>query len=431
MGKLMLRHNFLKNIVAYGVSNGLAAVSPLLLLPILTRVFTPNELGQYSMYLMVYAIFTIFLGLNQHGAITVSYHKMNSSDFIELLKAATILPLLCFVLLLMLCFVFVDVVVVYVKLDAYYTYLAVSAALFNVYLLLFLSVLQTSNNPLKYLGGKLVHTISDILFTLFFLLILYLGITGRIFAFNIALIFSAILGGYFVFKIGFSFSYKNSLFKKDFVKKIIIYGVPLIPHTIAGVMLMYIDRVMLANVVGLDSVGIYLAALQVSMIFLIIIEPVNKAYAPWLFSKLSKVSDFEKSRIVKMTYMYFVILFTLSFFLTLVSKFFYYDFVGQAFSQGINLLPIMFLGFAFQGMYYSVTNYILFSERTGVLSIISGTVAIIGSIFSYLLTYKFEMIGAAYSFMITNLLLFLSVWFFSNKLFPMPWFSFFSVRSQS
>ena len=81
----------------------------------------------------------------------------------------------------------------------------------------------------------------------------------------------------------------------------------------------------------------------------------------------------------------------------------------------------MVAGFVLQGMYYSVVNYMFYAERTGRLSLVTGTTAVVGCVISYALTSAFGMQGAAASFLVNNTLMFLLVWLVAAKAVPMPW----------
>jgi hypothetical protein len=62
-----------------------------------------------------------------------------------------------------------------------------------------------------------------------------------------------------------------------------------------------------------------------------------------------------------------------------------------------------------------------YAERTGTLSIVTGSTAALGCLVSYGLTSAFGLVGAGASFLLNNSLLFLLVWLATSKAVPMPW----------
>jgi O-antigen/teichoic acid export membrane protein len=79
------------------------------------------------------------------------------------------------------------------------------------------------------------------------------------------------------------------------------------------------------------------------------------------------------------------------------------------------------IGMAFQGMYYGVVNYLFYVEATAHLSVASTAVVGLSIGTSYLLISNFGLLGAALSFVLTNAVLFLVVWYLASKAVPMPW----------
>jgi len=79
------------------------------------------------------------------------------------------------------------------------------------------------------------------------------------------------------------------------------------------------------------------------------------------------------------------------------------------------------VAFLFQGFYFMVTNYIFYSKKTYVLSIITITSVIFISILNYFLILKIGILGSAYAMLSIWIFQFLIVFCFSNKIYPMPW----------
>lgn len=409
----------LKNVVIYGFSNGVTAFAPLLLLPILTRALSPSDFGYYTMFLMVYAIATIFMGLNQHGAVSVNYVKMDERSFPDFVGSALVLPMALFVVLVVLLKTsLMDGVLATTHQNKTMTFLALLSAFFNVFLLSSLTTFQASNNAVKFMLVKGVQSFMDIFGTILLVLVFAMGLYGRILSFSSAILAASIIGILLIRRLGFL----NLKFDKRYVWRALVFGVPLVPHALSGVSLMYVDRFVLAKVLDLNAVGLYMAALQVAMSLLLIIEPVNKAFAPWLFKKLTCITPEEKKQIVNMSYVYFFVLVVLALVGAALAFMLFGFLVGKDYQTAKPLLPALFGGFAFQGMYYTVTNYILFSERTGLMSSISVTSVVLGGILSFQLVSKIGVLGASISFMLTNMMMFVFVWYFANKSMPMPWF---------
>jgi Na+-driven multidrug efflux pump len=81
------------------------------------------------------------------------------------------------------------------------------------------------------------------------------------------------------------------------------------------------------------------------------------------------------------------------------------------------------VGFLFSGMYYLVTNYIFFAQRTGRLAVVTATTAIINIALTYALITVNGGLGAAQSMAISFAISFVLTWIVSQRAYPMPWLS--------
>ena len=141
------------------------------------------------------------------------------------------------------------------------------------------------------------------LLSITFVVILNYGSQGRVYAYVIAIIIAAL------FAIGFLLKdkiLKIFVWRLDYIKQILLFGVPLIPHVLGGFLLSSIDRFVINEKLGLSEAGFYMVAVQISMAFTIIFDAINKAFIPWLFEILISGNEKLKSKIVRYTYLYYI-----------------------------------------------------------------------------------------------------------------------------
>jgi len=193
-------------------------------------------------------------------------------------------------------------------------------------------------------------------------------------------------------------------------------------HAISGILLPSSSKFFLANMISNEAVGIFTVAFQVASAVLLIMTSINQAWAPNLYEVLNnKPTERIKRNIVIQTYkiMLFMVLITMVF--ILVTPFLFDIFINENYHLGILLSRIIAIGFLFNGLYFLVTNYILFSKNTKVLSYITTTISIISAFINYYLILEYGITGAAYGLIVTFGLLFITVFYYSNKLYRMPW----------
>jgi len=166
-----------------------------------------------------------------------------------------------------------------------------------------------------------------------------------------------------------------------------------------------------------------MVGMQIGMAMSLLIEPMNKAFAPWLFEQLAKRDPSVNRMVVNYTYRFYVGLIAAALVVIIASQALFDRVIGAQYAAAKPLIPWMVMGFVFQGIYYSVVNYIFYAERTGKLSMISSASALCGSLLSYVFVSQWGMAGAGVSFALTNLVLFVLAWLLASRVVPMPWFS--------
>jgi Na+-driven multidrug efflux pump len=97
---------------------------------------------------------------------------------------------------------------------------------------------------------------------------------------------------------------------------------------------------------------------------------------------------------------------------------------GKDYSGSSNYIIWLVIGQIFYGMYLFMVNYIVFAKKTFALARISVITVLCSLLFDYVLVRANGPIGIAQAAAIVFFLRFLLTWYYGNKAFPMPWFSF-------
>ena len=91
---------------------------------------------------------------------------------------------------------------------------------------------------------------------------------------------------------------KNNWIRKGLniicIKQALNFGIPLIPHALGQWAISATDRLLITNLINVESTGIYVVGAQIGMIIGIIQEAFNKAWTPWLFERLKKNEQKQK-----------------------------------------------------------------------------------------------------------------------------------------
>lgn len=406
------------SVLIYGVAFAVAGATPLLLLPFLTKYLTPQEFGEVTSFLILSALLGNIAGLSAHGFVSVRYFKVPAGEFNGVLSASLVTVVATHVVAALLVLLLYPVIATMLGLSLKHAVAAVAAALVLSINGIFLAVFQSAGKPMLYLRCRLVQACVEIALCVALVLLLEANADARVYSYVVAIALSA--------SVGLLYGVRQGIVRPELERKHVIglatFGIPMVPHIVAGSAIVYLDRVVVASVLGADSLGIYMVATQIGMVMMVLIEPLNKALAPWLFGALAKNDDLVRQRIVANTYRLYG---ALVFVGTIVGAIAYLGFdlfIDSEYGEARKLIPWTIAGFVLQGMYYSVVNYLFYAERTGQLSIMSGVAAVVGCIVSYTMTSTMGLLGAGISFALNATTLFLLVWLAAARAVPMPWF---------
>ena len=408
--------NLLGAAATYTAANIINSAIPFLLLPILTRILTPAEYGTVVMFTMVVGVFSTFTGLNLHGAVSVRYFEKDTDHPCFVGTTLTIL-VGSTLLVLLVVWLFALPLERWTEVPQFWLLAAVLASAAQFVIQIRLVMWQVTNQPVSYGVFQITQTLFNFSLSLGLILILGLGWEGRIIGIVTAISIFGVLAL-------FSLQHKKLVswkIKPAYIKSSLRFGVPLIPHTIGGLMLTMSDRFIVTSMLGVRETGVYAASLQIGMVIGIISSSCNKAFSPWLFKILNDDDRHKNAQIIRYTYILFIIMPFIAWLFGLSAPILLQLLVGEQFRGSEEIVQYIAMGGAFSGMYYLVANYIFFSGKTEWLFVATLISGISGLILTWWLVGKYGAVGAAIGNMLSHLICFILVWGLAAKCHTMPW----------
>lgn len=401
----------------YTTSRIVNAAIPFLMMPVLTRYLTPADYGITAMFAVLIGVISPFVGLNLHGAISVRYFDKEEKDLPRYIGNIFMILLVSTALVSLVLWLFAGPISALATFPRKWLWSCVFIAATQFIGLIMLTLWQVEDKPVLYGIYQNLQTLVNISLTILFVVGFGKNWQGRIEAQIITFSLFTLAACYFLSKNNWlKFTYDRSR-----VNHALHFGLPLIPHALGGLMIMQTDRVFLANMIGIATAGIYSVAYQFGSIIELGASSFNQAYAPWLYRQLSDIDNDKKKNIVKLTYLYFLVILIIAAVLSLLVPVFLTFFVGKDFIGAQIYIFWITLGFAFSGMYYMVTNYIFFAGKTAILAKVTFASAVMNIFFNYILIKLNGPVGAAQASTLTFFLSFVMTWALSQRVYPMPW----------
>lgn len=401
----------------YTFTNIINAAVPFALLPILTRFLTPSEYGLLMMFQVLIGAAAPFVGLNTYGALSRLYLEQDNFDLPEFISNCFIILIASTLLVGLAFWIFSGQISQATHLPGKWLWAVLAIAASQFIIQITLTLWQMQKKAITYAIFQITQTLLNLGLSIVLVLSLGLGWQGRIEAQVLAITLFAILAALFLWQ----GKWMRGGFNGAYFRQALKFGVPLIPHTVGTWIIFSTDRILINNMIGIAEAGIYSVGIQIGMIIGILQNSFNQAWVPWLFERLKRNDPREMTNIVKITYAYDIIILLLAFSLAAAAPWFLKFLAGKDFADASQFVLWISLGFAFNGMYKMVTNYIFYANKTHQLALLTFSTAIINLVASYILINLNGAIGAAQGTALAYFISFILTWFLANRIYRMPW----------
>lgn len=396
--KRLSKSSLLKESLIYGLTNALYSGLPILILPLLVKVLSPEDYGLVELYRNFSLILIPILGLSTAQSVIRFYYDLEKIEFkifvsniIALHFTTTIISI--FVLLS----VSVFISPVYSQLIGF----SIIYFLFNQITEILLSIYRAEKSPPKYMLLRLAQVLFDIvLLTLFFFFLKSFDWSYRVYPNVLA---AVLVGGISLIAL-----YKQSYFHKiewKLLKMAILFGAPLILHMVSGYILNIGDRFFILYFLTEKDLGNYTVMYQLGMLVNFFFTSFNLAWSPTFF-EMMKAGNTKKIHEIKMISYSGILFFNavVICFVYLLTKF---TLLFERYEINMGIIILVSISYAFISMYKFESNYYFFYKNTKRLSLITLGAAIITVALNILLIPTMKLYGCAIATLVASLFMFI------------------------
>lgn len=374
------------------MQNGISYIT----LPIFTRLLSPQEYGQVTVFNSWKRIIAIFLTLNlSSGVFMTAYVKFkeNRNQVISSFQGLTTVLVLSFggiyfvlqhlnILVLEITPVFMLVIGVECLLESSFSLWSMKQKfLYKYKLFLFITILSTILNPL--VGILWVTSTSHKVFARI--------LSGVV-------VESVIYGGIYFY----NFWKGKCFFSLDYWKYALCFGVPLLPHYLSLIVLGQSDRLMIAKMCSESKAGIYGVGYSVASLISLLFGGINTSFGPWI---MQKIDDRDYNNIKKRTreILQFILLVTISILLIqpelikLATPIEYHDV--------IKIMPSITIGLFFSYLNNVFARVEFYYEKKYYITFFSCISSFLNILLNYIFISIFDYYAAGYTTLISYIVL--------------------------
>lgn len=384
------------------------------LLMILATYLSPEGYGHLNLFNNFVIIFTVLIPLACTGYIANSFFRKEEKDFKQVIVTVFLIGISSFIFFIIIAIIAGGCFENILGLNSRLQILAICICFFQLFTTVNLDLWRLQEKPILYGIYSMLFVLSNFILTLLLIAKLNFDWEGRIYTqFIVGLIF-CIISIIFLVKRNFLSFNKNK--KQFFLKEILAYGLPLIPHMLSSWIRQGLDRYIINFFWNASAVGLFSFALNFGNIIHMVGAAFNASNSVSTYKILRENSNDAKRQLRRQT----IHLSLFFFIVALIVYFVSYIFIPIIFPQYTNTLPYLFpicFGAFFQCIYYLFVNYLFYYKKTKSLMYTTFSVSILHFVLSFLLT-KYSLLYIAYISLFSNFTICVIIIIISQKYFP-------------
>lgn len=305
-----------------------------LLLPFYTRFLTTSEYGLFDLITTYVILLTPIISLQLESSLFrfLLDARKNEKEKSKIITN-TLISVLASILIILAIF-FVITIFVDIKYKIYLVLIIIVTIFSNI----LLQIARGLGETVLYALASVVVGMTNIIFSLVFLILFKLGIEGLFLSTVISNLFACL---FLIFKLKIKKYIKLSEYNKQHIKKMLDYSIPLIFNGIMWWFINASDRTLITIFLGTGLNGIYAVSNKFSTIFVSLYNVFNLS---WQESASLYINDKKSKQFYSDTFNKMLKIFTSIALLIIVFLPFAFNIiVGSDYSESYNYIPILML----------------------------------------------------------------------------------------
>ncbi|BCC32332.1 hypothetical protein BCM0100_5058 [Bacillus cereus] len=196
-------------------------------------------------------------------------------------------------------------------------------------------------------------------------------------------------------------------------KYVLVFNLPLIPHYLSFFVLSQADRIMIANIIGIDKAGIYTLGYTAASILQIIYAAINSSLSPFTLKKMKEQKYKEIGKVANYILVIYgvVSIMFISFSPEIISIL-----APPSYSEAMWIIPPVTIGLYFFVVTGFFTNIEFYHKKTVFIMICTVGAALLNILLNYIFIPMLGFIAAAYTTAIGYLVFMILHYLFMKKI---------------
>lgn len=416
-----LHKTLVKETFVYTLTDVIGKAMSFILLPIVSFFLPPSELGIATNFTVLTSLIILLAGLAIVNSVPYFFYEQNREENASLVSNLLMLCLGLCVVVGGLAACFSQLIFEYLQLSLHIQLLGVVFVIGSLISSINLILLRLENKPKQYAILQVLQIILHALFVILFVIVLRGGGEGKIYA--EVLVFSIV--GMIHLVMMLKKGYISFRFQMPWIKRLLRFGLPLLPHSISFWLKGGMDKVFITTYCGLQFNGLYSMAISVSSVYTMLMQSFFNAYTPYLQKRLAGLDGGqcfdEKRSIVKQIYLIYALFGVVGILAVVICWGIFHYMIDSKYLPAMAYIPLIILANFIYTFYNFTIEFIYKVKKTLVMGIITFTGSLIQMLLSYVLIKEYGVMGAVYSLLIGNTMITIGISVYSNMVYRMPW----------
>ena len=408
-----------KNSAIYGLGSLIPKLTGIVLVPIYTHFLLPADYGLYSLATMITSMLGVVMMLGQNGSLTLFFRTSQTEgsedEAKSLLFSVVTFTMLFAGFIFALLMLFGPVLMPYIVKSPTFTFqpymvVVLLTALLGVPLGLMQAVQIARGQAAQYTLLSVTSFFINTGFTIYFVVALRQGAYGSLKGTLVAAVLLLPAALWLLMR------NMRARFSWKWLRKSLLFGLPLVPHYFAGFILTYADRAMLERLRSLTEVGLYSLAYNLSMVLNLASSAINTAWGP-VYYDLAATED-GRQKLPRLTTIYAAAVTAAAIAYLLLSRETLLVLASSKYAAAAGLIPIVVGGYYFFALYMVLSTGIFFAKKTKWVPVISALAAVVNIGMNLWLIPRYGMCAAALNTFLAYGVMALIARYLSGRLAP-------------
>ena len=386
---------FARHAANYLLGGAAAAIVGFGTTALLTRLLNPGEFGILEIFLSIIPVFAVLVEINLRGALS-RYYLEETGDFDDFLKTILLFLGGLVIVNLGVAWVLREPLAGFYRIAPELFFVGVVCAALTVPWNLNWKLMVAQMNSAAYSRLRVLRDVIILGIAAIWLFSLPPG-TEAAPTRHVGMIYATLVGN-LIIAVGLLWRLlrvaSGGAFRRRHLNYALAFGIPLIPHALSGHILTLFDRIVVMQVEGDVSTGLYSFAYKVGMGMNMVVGAMNQAWLPVFVRARNRE---QHSLIHGMAWRYAMAVAALAVVLVLFAREAAMILADERYMEALNLVPIIVLSYVMLFMYTIYANYSFYVRSTWLISAATFVAAAANVVLNYLLIPRFGYVAAAWT----------------------------------